>query len=139
LFRRTRLLLATALATVLMVFGASMPSWAAGGSFDWTFTGNYGIASRNWTTTTTNDIWIKVTYQSKLEDSNGHQRGYDITLRKKSGSQVQSSRDGQGTGSYVFKSVGAGTYYFQLYVTHEVSDVPTITINGTTYYDGAKP
>ncbi len=118
----------------LAMMGMALPAQAAGGSFDWTASMTCCQYSRNWTTTTTADIWIDVDSISPASN------GYTVQLYKvRTGlpdNLVGSTRSGGVGTDMVWRSVPPGVYHFYIVLNYPARDTATFQLAGSVAYDG---
>jgi hypothetical protein len=137
---RTRRFTSVLLVTILLTLAAAQPALAAGGDFDWTFTGKCCIHSREWTTTLTKDIWIDIDSVLPCDTIGGSKPTVRITLQKKGFLGTWSSQGSQDfincTGDKKWANMGPGVYRFYLTILFPHRDTKDYTIKGSVAYDG---
>lgn len=111
------------------------------GDFDWTFVGQCCTTSRNWTTTTTDDIYIRIADTDPCDSISGQTPQIDITLYR----NVWWGWADEGTATYSCSQTfrwsdrPAGEYQFYLQLRFPHRDSKTYTIDGRVAYDGRDP
>jgi hypothetical protein len=129
--------LAAALAAVVMV---PSPALAAA-SFTWTFSGDYGIYSRDFYQPRERDIYVKVNNFSPCTRNGDRVTLYFYLYKNDTfNNQVGNVKQIDCTGTVKWSLVNPGTYYWRMLIEGQHREMGTnFTANGVTYYDGATP
>lgn len=137
---RLRVVLMAFVVSLLATLVPMQPALAAGGGFDWTFTGKCCVTSRTWTTVTKNAIWIDVDSIKPCESIDGKWTTVRITLEK----DEWWGWSDQGSGDYPCNALAdlkwpdkpADNYRFRLEILFPHRDLKDYSVTGSVAYDG---